>query len=433
MADTPYHLPEAEAGAVLHGSYVLRERLGEGGMGVVFLADQPALARTVAIKILHPSLATNPQLTRAFCDEAIAAGRVRHPCSVAVHDIGRTAEGALFIVMEYLPGRPLGQVIAEQVLSLPRALAIADQVLAAVGAAHDAGVVHADIKSDNFVVEELAGHDRVVLIDYGLARFESRGGVADMVSGTPEYLAPEVVLGETPTVASDLYAAGIILYELLTGATPFGGGIAVDILARHVEDVVIPPSLRRSDGAIPPCLDQLVLRALDKDPARRFADADEMRRCLKMVVPAPALPGYGRSEPSTALPETSPTRNCGLPHAPRLARGSGVSGLQFAEGRRALAAAIMRGDLPAIANGYLSLAARLVGEGHHGAAARELEEGIDVLSAGRGHLAPGVPAETDQLVFALANLYDHAGLRNQARRLAATADKHRTLSAATAR
>lgn len=415
---------------MLRDTYVLRERLGEGGMGVVFLADHPALARTVAIKILYPSLAVNPEMARNFCDEAVAASQVHHPGSVEVHDVGRTPEGAPYIVMEHLRGQPLARIIAEQVLSLPRILAIIDQILAAVGAAHDAGVIHADIKSDNFIVEELAGGDRVVLIDYGLARFEARGGVTEMVSGTPEYLAPELVLGDAPSVASDLYAVGTILYEMLTGSTPFAGGAASEILARHVEDVVVPASLRRPDGCIPPHLDELVLRALDKDPSRRFGDADEMRRCLTSIVPGHAMPSYARAEALAVLPEASPTRNCGLPRGRhRFGRGSDVSGLQVTERRRAIGASIARGDIPGIARGYLRLATELASDGHHAAAARELEEGIDVISAGRGHRAAGVPAEVDELVFALANLYERAGLRERARRLVGPADRHRTLPA----
>lgn len=413
---------------MLRESYVLRERLGEGGMGVVYLADQPALARVVAIKILHPTLTANPTLARAFCDEAVAAGQVRHSASVAIHDIGRTPEGMLYIVMEYVQGRTLARIIAEEMLTVPRALAIADQVLAAIAAAHDAGVVHADIKSDNFIVEELDGDDRAVLIDYGLARFAARGGVPETISGTPEYIAPEVVLGNAPNTSSDLYAAGIILYELLTGSTPFAGGAPLDILGRHVEDVVVPPSLRRPDGALSPALDQLVLRALDKDPARRFADAEQMRRALKAIVPTRSFPTYARAEPPAPRSEDSPTRNCGLPHhRPRLARGSDVTGLAFTEWSRALSTAIVLGDVAGIATGYVRIAAELARDGHHGAAARELEEGIDLLSAGRGHQAPDVPPEIDQLVFALANLYEHAGLRDQARRLASNADRHRTL------
>lgn len=424
MCSTPYQLPEP--GSVLRDTYVVRERLGEGGMGVVFLADQPALARTVAIKILHPALARDPQMARSFCDEAVAAGRVRHPGSVAIHDIGRTVDGALFIVMEHLRGRPLARLVAEQIMPVPRALAIVDQVLAAVGAAHDAGVIHADIKSDNFIVEELAGEDRVVLIDYGLARFDARGGVHGMLAGTPEYLAPELVLGAAPSVASDIYAVGTILYELLTGTTPFAGGAPNEILARHVEDVVIPASLRRTDGTIPHGLDLVVLRALDKDPTRRFADADEMRRSLKAIAPARALPSYAPAEQMAVLPETSPTRDCGVSRGRhRFAHGSDIVELQFTECRRALAAAIVQGDVPAIAAGYLRLANELVTDGHHAAAALELEEGIDLLSAGRADQTDG-PFEVDQLAFALANLYEQAGRRDQARRLAAKADQRRT-------
>lgn len=415
-------------GSVLGGKYVLRERLGEGGMGVVFLADQPVLARTVAIKILHPTLGVNAQLARNFCDEAVAAGRVRHPNSVSVYDVGRTVEGTPYIVMEHVRGRSLGRIIAEQEMALPRALEIVDQILAALEAAHAAGVVHADIKSDNFLVEELASCDRVVLIDFGLARIDPCERAPGTIAGTPEYLAPEVVLGECPTIASDLYAVGMILYELVTGTTPFAGGGASEILTRQVEDVVVPMSLRRADASVPPALDQIVLRALAKDPAARFESADEMRRALRAVVHPRVVPGYGGTERLATLPSGSPTRDCGVPRArSRLARGSDVDGLHLSELRRAVSRSITAGDVSAIAAGYLDLAAALTSDGHSSAAIRELEEGIDVLTAGRGQRAPDAPPEIDELVFALAELYERAGLRDRARRLVADAEQRRTI------
>jgi serine/threonine-protein kinase len=273
-------------GEVLAGKYVLRERIGEGGMGLVFRADEPALGRTVAIKILHPELAANEALVRRFHNEAAAAHRVRHPGVVAILDSGTTPSGVPFIAMRHIPGRLLGTVIAQDELPLPRALEMADQILRALEAAHASGVVHADVKSDNILVEDTADGDALTLIDFGLARVGDPWDDGGFVSGTPEYMAPELVRGEPPTVASDIYGAGVILYELLTGQTPFEGASTEEVLARQLDEDAVPPSLRRPDRDIPAALDQIVLRALAKDPRARFASAGELARALDRLTVA---------------------------------------------------------------------------------------------------------------------------------------------------
>jgi serine/threonine-protein kinase len=177
-----------------------------------------------------------------------------------------------------------------------RAVDMMEQILRALGAVHAAGVVHGDVKSDNFLVETAAGRDRVTLIDFGLARLAGAPHGIDtedgevMVSGTPEYMAPEIVGGDPPTCASDLYAAGVILYELLTGTTPFGGGTPVEIMMRHARAAVIPPSLRSPERDLPPALDRVVLRALCKTPEARFPDAATFVRELRAAVAAPRPP-----------------------------------------------------------------------------------------------------------------------------------------------
>jgi serine/threonine-protein kinase len=287
-------------GDVLAGKYVLRERLGEGGMGRVFLADQPALARSVAIKVLLPQLRSHQWIARRFREEAIAASRVKHPGAISVIDCHLSA-GVPFIVMEHVDGRPLGHLIAEQEIPLPRALAIVDRILDVVAAVHAAGVVHGDIKSDNLLVDERRDGDVVTLIDFGLARFDGSWTETDWVSGTPDYMAPELARGQPPTPSSDVYGVAVVLYELLTGKTPFGGGTAAEILTRQIEDVVIPPSLRQPAREIPTALDAIVMRALAKDPEVRFADAEELRRALRtVVIRKRACPRCGTSLPPPA-------------------------------------------------------------------------------------------------------------------------------------
>jgi serine/threonine protein kinase len=277
-------------GDVLDGRYVLGDCIGQGGMGTVFLAAQLALARTVAIKVLHPEIARGPAHARRIRDEAIAASQVRSAHCLNVIDCSTLPDGGAYLVMEYVPGRSLAQLIAEESLPLTRAIALFDQILAALVSIHDAGIVHADVKCDNFLVESVQGRDHVTMIDFGLARFAASPQSSDVedgvegVTGTPEYMAPEIIDGGPAVAASDIYSAGVILYELLTGATPFGDGTGDEIMARHANDPVVPPSLRCPDHNISPALDRAVMRALEKRPEARFADAAEFGQAVRDAV-----------------------------------------------------------------------------------------------------------------------------------------------------
>jgi serine/threonine-protein kinase len=413
-------------GDVLAGRYVVRERIGEGGMGIVYRAEQPALARTVAIKLLHPELATDAIFSRRFMDEARAAGRIRHAGTVGILDCDVTADGAPFIVMEHVAGRPLGKIIAEQELPLPRVLAIAGQILRSLEAAHASGVIHADVKSDNFLIDVRPEGDKVTMIDFGLAMIDGAWINSGFVSGTPEYMAPELIQGKPPTISSDLYGVGVILYEMLTGAAPFTGASSQEILSRQLEDEVIPPSLRQPDREIPSVLDRIVLRALDKDPAARFASAAELAAVLREAAKACDVPVRprcracgARGEPASrccrscgAVPRPelvrasaeSPTRNCGAPRRRRYARRPSGGAPRRDTLRRDIASARSRGDAAAIAAGYAELAAQLAREQRVGAAIRELEEGVDVLTAGQGPPGADAPEPVQRLVSALAAL-----------------------------
>jgi eukaryotic-like serine/threonine-protein kinase len=278
------HVNLPMAGDVVAGKYVLRQLLGEGGMGVVFLADQVALGRTIAIKLLQPQLAASEALVRRFYDEAIAASRVQHPGAVPIIDVGTTGAGTPFIAMEYVPGRLLSAVIDEEELAVPRALRIVQQLLRTLKAAHAQGVIHADVKSDNVIIESTFDGESTTLIDFGLARIDGEWENSGVVSGTPEYMAPELIRGEPPTVASDLYSVGVILYELLTGVTPFQDHETDEVLRRQLEEEVVPPSQRRPDRDIPAVLDHIVMRALHKDPRARFTNAAELSRAISGLV-----------------------------------------------------------------------------------------------------------------------------------------------------
>lgn len=389
-------------GDVICNRYVVREQIGCGGMGIVYLADEPVLARSVAVKILHPRYRDNQLVIAAFREEAVAASRVRHPGCVSIIAQERLSDGTPAIVMEHVPGKSLGRVIVEEHLPLARTVEIVVQILSALDATHTSGVVHADVKSDNFLVESLGGRDHVTLIDFGLARLDGKAVLDSLVSGTPEYMAPEVIRGGAPTPGSDLYSAGVILYEILTGTTPFAGGKTADVLARQLEDVVVPPSMRAPERGLPRSIDEVTQRALAKEPAERFGDATEMGRALRAV-----LRGCGHRDArdihwDRAIGPHSVTGTCTPPPQPRLARGTQARITELQHLRAAVGDAIVRGDISGIEVSYAALANALVREGSFAEAARELEEGIALLGA-------HVPSE--RLTAELEALYSDAAQR----------------------
>jgi serine/threonine-protein kinase len=315
-------------GVLLGGKYLLGELIGAGGMGTVHVAAQPALGRTVAIKILRPELVDDPRMHRHFEREAIAGARMAHPNLVTIYELAFTDDRRPFLVMEQVHGRLLGSLTRECTLSVHRAHELTAQLLAVLGEVHRAGIVHADIKADNVMVETTRDRAlRIRLLDFGLARIAPGPGddpadprfaddqVIDSeglryVSGTPEYMAPEVIRGGLATVASDLYGAGVILYELLTGVTPFAGGAPVEVVSRHLTEAPMRPSVARPDRYIPPAIEAVIARALAKEPRERFASADAFAAALGRAVPAepPALwcPDCGAAMP----PDGGPCASC---------------------------------------------------------------------------------------------------------------------------
>jgi len=426
--------PALNPGDVIDGRYVLRERIGQGGMGGVFLADQLALDRRVAIKLLQPELVGVPDLARRMHEEATLASHVRSPYCVEVFDCGVLPDGTPYIVMEYIPGRSLGRVIADEVMPLERALDLFEQILSALAATHRNGIVHGDVKSDNFLVERVNDTEHVTMIDFGLAQTTGACSDADFageltISGTPEYMAPEVAAGDHPLPASDLYGAGVILYELLTGTTPFRGGTAIEIMLRQVREPVIPPSECRPDRGIPPEIDRVVLEALDKRPDARFADATAFASELRAAAGA-LCKSRRQTSPDEEVLQPSRAEAGSAPRPrPQLARASDCTGAMRTDTevfRHAIAGALQRGDVTAIADGYLALANALVERRQVVRAMAELQEGIDVLTAGGAPRANDTSRSTDRLVVALAALYDEVGDPRHARRLAASTDRRPT-------
>jgi hypothetical protein len=260
-------------GRVLADRYRILRKIGEGGMGSVYLCEHVILHRSLAVKILRRELSTDPEIVERFRNEAIAASQIGQENVIDVIDIGRTEDGALFYVMEALEGHSVGAVLrGEGPLAVSRALAILEQVCRALGAAHARGVVHRDLKPDNvFVVRREDGSELAKLLDFGISKLEQAGERLTQngaIIGTPEYMSPEQAAGAAVDARTDVYALGVMAYELLTGVLPFEGDSAIATLVAHQTRPPEPPSRRRAD--VPPDVDALILRALAKRPEDRF-------------------------------------------------------------------------------------------------------------------------------------------------------------------
>jgi beta-lactam-binding protein with PASTA domain len=268
-----------DAGTVIDGRYEVLSRIGTGGMADVYLARDQLLGRQVAVKLLHHRFAEDQEFVERFRREASSAAGLSHPNVVAIFDRGEW-DGTYYIAMEYLPGRSLKTVVREQgQLGTLSAIDIVTQILQAARFAHRRGVIHRDLKPHNVILDE---EGRAKVTDFGIAR----AGASDMtltgsIMGTAQYLSPEQAQGHAVSAASDLYAIGIVLYELLTGTVPFDGETAVAIALKQVSAAPPPPSAL--NPAVPPQLDEVVARALTKDPAQRFASAEEFIAALERV------------------------------------------------------------------------------------------------------------------------------------------------------
>jgi eukaryotic-like serine/threonine-protein kinase len=285
------------------GRYRILRKLGSGGMANVYLAEDEDLGRRVAIKILNDRYANDESFIERFRREAKSAAGLSHPNIVSIYDRGE-AEGTYYIAMEVIEGRSLKELILTRgALPVHQAVAYARQLLEALRFAHRHGIIHRDIKPHNVLVsadERGKSQDsRLKVTDFGIARHgASQMTEAGSIMGTAQYLSPEQARGAPVTAASDLYSAGIVLYEMLTGKVPFGGDSAIEIAMKHVNELPRPPSHLRSE--IPPELDQIVLRALAKEPEDRYQTADDFIEDLERV--EAGLPiSRQTSEAATAL------------------------------------------------------------------------------------------------------------------------------------
>lgn len=388
-----------------NGHYQLGELLGRGGMGQVHVARHRS-GRVVAVKRVRDTLMTDRLIVNRLSDEARLLCTVSHPNVVRALEHGTGSDGLPFLVMDRAHGTPLNQLLGRYgTLPPERIAAIASQLFAGLAAIHDAQIVHADLKSHNILVDEV---NIVTIIDFGLARPVVPAPTSNgLIAGTPAYMAPEIIAGDPPGVPADIYAAATIIYEMLTGTTPFSGQIST-ILTRQLTEPVEPPSQRAPGRGISAAVDAVLVRALDTSPAARFptvrafaaAFADAFRDRL--------------------VPELMPSAE--------LAEGSDCWRDEPTVRRPAAVTAPLPADLAAdgteaIISAVLTHAERLI-------ASHCLAQAVKELEATMAHLMPSLNTDTPagaavwRIESVLAALYDSLGKQDHARRLALVAYRH---------
>ncbi len=303
-------------GRVVAGRYRLEARAGEGGMGVVYRARHVLIDRVVALKLIRPDLRGETHLRAWMLREARAANRVDHAHIIDIHDIGETEEGELYLVMEYLMGVSLSSELARGPLPLGRGVDILEQMCAALARAHDLGVIHRDLKSDNILLSTRGGRkDFVKILDFGLAHLamDPRLAPKGAVFGTPEYMSPEQARGEEAGPPSDLYALGVLFFEMLTGQLPFRSSDRETLL--EMQRSAPPPKPTQIKPDVLPAAEAIVLKLLEKERRKRFQDAHHLHEELKTLQ---------RSLPSTPWEVNSTGENNAAPPPPPPPESPGV-------------------------------------------------------------------------------------------------------------
>ncbi|MGH9874242.1 MAG: protein kinase domain-containing protein [Pyrinomonadaceae bacterium] len=270
-------------GQILAGKYRIEERLNSGGMGTVYRGTHVLMDKTVAVKVLRPALAADEKIVARFSREARAASKISHPHALSVTDFGEAENGVVFLVMEYLNGQTLKQIIRQEgPMPLPRVTEILRQVGGALDAAHAEGVVHRDLKSDNIMLLSSSGTDYAKVLDFGIAKIKEPEGVydpgltaPDLVIGTPQYMSPEQC-SQSPDIdaRSDIYSLGVILYEMLVGHVPFTGGSPTAIMLKHLQQPA--PSVLEERNDVPKAIGVVVARALEKGPEARYQTVNQL-------------------------------------------------------------------------------------------------------------------------------------------------------------
>jgi serine/threonine protein kinase len=335
---------DAYIGKTLNGRYLVESKLGEGGFGAVYKARQVQIGRQVALKVLHPDTARDPNLVARFRREGAVACSLKDAHTITTYDFDQTAEGVLYIAMELLTGRSLHEVFHNEApIAWTRVLSIIEQMCSSLGEAHVTGIVHRDLKPENIYLEPRPGNPEFVkILDFGIAKIV--GGeigqnspqltASGQTLGTLEYMSPEQLMGKQLDGRSDIYAMGVLAYELLTGRLPFpdANGPAA-LIGAQLKKTPPPPSAARADARIPAPVDQLVLKMLEKDRDKRHADVGALAQACHALLatapqPMPAAPqvtpvaqvpvaaaAYGNLPPPAVPPPAVP--------APRVAAGTG--------------------------------------------------------------------------------------------------------------
>src|SRR6478735_4534042 len=306
-------------GTLLAERYRIDALVGEGGMGKVYSAEHVLMRKRLAVKVLRRELTSVPEVVARFEREAMAAGNIEHPNVAGATDFGKLADGAVFLVLEFVSGRSLRDEIARGPFAVDRALHIARQIGSALSAAHAQGIVHRDLKPENVMLVEKGGDpDFVKVLDFGIAKVPLGDVVnsgpkqgnpitkAGMVFGTPEYMAPEQALGQTVDGRADLYALGVILFEMLSGVRPFSSQSSVGILGQQLSKP--PPKIsERAPGIIvPPAVEAVAFKLLQREASERFQSAAEVVDTInRLLAPIPGRGIYRFTLPE-GFPSTAP-------------------------------------------------------------------------------------------------------------------------------
>ena len=345
-------------GTTVAGRYKVIKLLGEGGMGQVYLAEHSAIEKRIALKVLRSEYAHKGEIVTRFQQEAISASRIKHPNVLDVFDFGQLENGCFYLAMEFLEGNDLADELQRaRVLTAPRALPIAMQICRALAAAHSKGVVHRDMKPENVFLQRTGdGEEIVKIVDFGIAQLKPSNEEAaaasthrrltrtGMIFGTPEYMAPEQASGKHADLRCDIYAVGIILFELFTGSVPFTGETFLGVLTKHLNEM--PPSMRSvyPDLQLSPELEGVVSRALAKDPLQRYQTMTELAQALASTPegqyaglrgPYSQVGGDGRGSmlPGGATPNPTAQQFVANPTGPQ--HGAGGSGPVLTDAARA--------------------------------------------------------------------------------------------------
>ena len=278
-------------GSIVGGNYHIEKKLGEGGMGAVYLGEHVKMGRKSAIKVMTQAMANDPEAIARFNREATNAARINHPNVCAIYDFGETQDGTIFLAMEFIEGDALGDVLAEAggPIPLQRAADILDQTADALQSAHELGIVHRDLKPDNIMIAKSRGKDLVKVVDFGIAK--AMGGEegqkvtkTGLVIGTPEYMSPEQLSGDVLSGRSDNYSLALVFFRMITGTLPFPAESAQETMIKRLTDDPLTLGQALPEGTFPPALQSVMDRAMQRMPGDRFEHATELSASVRNAI-----------------------------------------------------------------------------------------------------------------------------------------------------